>query len=257
MPTQVDVCVATFKRPLLLSKLLESLSLQELPTGIAMRIIVVDNDKNGSARPIVEQFSAGSDVLVVYDIEPVQNIARTRNRAVALAVGDYVAFIDDDETAEANWLDRILATADAFNADVVFGPVKPVLPDNTQDWIRKGHFFDRERIPTGTPRPHGGTGNTLVKTEVLHRSNMILDPAFGLTGGADTELFTRLQKQGAKLVWCDEAICYEQVPQNRMTVGWLVRRSFRGGQTASRIFFREMTVTEKLIWASKRMVGLG
>ena len=253
----VNVCIATFKRPELLRELLISLEKQVLNPSNDLAIIVIDNDRDGSGKSVVNEFATNGKYPIIYDLEPIQNISLARNRAISHVQGKFFVFVDDDEFVEADWLDRMLTTSDAFNADVVFGPVKPLLPDSAHDWITKGHFFDREMMPTGTPRPHGAANNALVKTEVLRGSNMKLDPAFGLTGGEDTELFARLQKQGAKLIWCDEAIVYERVPQKRMTVGWLVRRSFRGGQTVTRIFFAKMTVNEKLIWSIKRLVGLG
>jgi hypothetical protein len=48
---RTDVCIATFKRPALLERLLRDLLAQQLPDGVSMHIIVVDNDVDESARP--------------------------------------------------------------------------------------------------------------------------------------------------------------------------------------------------------------
>ena len=55
-----------------------------------------------------------------------KNISLTRNRTVALASGDWLAFIDDDERAPAAWLEQLAETAERFGADGVLGPVEPV-----------------------------------------------------------------------------------------------------------------------------------
>ena len=53
---KIDICVATYRRPGLLSKLLESLEQQELGPMLECQIVVIDNDATGTAREIVEKF---------------------------------------------------------------------------------------------------------------------------------------------------------------------------------------------------------
>lgn len=248
----VTVCIATFKRPQLLRALLESLRAQQLPPQVSVRIVVLDNDMLASAREVVEEFQRAAAPPIVYDIEPVQNIALARNRALRHAGGDFVAFIDDDEQAAPDWLAHLLDAALRYNAEVVFGPVIPILPDDAPKWVRRGRFFERKRSPTGTRRRHGGTGNTLVSMNVLLSSGLTFDPAFGLTGGEDTHLFARLGAHGARMIWCEEALVSECVPPQRMTVSWLVRRAFRSGQTFGRIYVSQKPRLYRAAWLLAR-----
>ena len=39
--------------------------------------------------------------------------------------------------------------------------------------------------------------------------------------------------KGAKIVWADEALVSETIPKTRTTVGWIVRREYRRGNTLS------------------------
>ncbi len=52
----VDVCIATYKRPILLNNLLESLSKQVLEGLTKYRFIIVDNDVRQSAKSVVNSF---------------------------------------------------------------------------------------------------------------------------------------------------------------------------------------------------------
>jgi hypothetical protein len=61
----------------------------------------------------------------------------------------------------------------------------------------------------------------------------VFDTRFPLTGGSDTELFQRLAADGARMVWCDDAIVHERVPRSRARVRWLVMRQFRTGNARS------------------------
>src|SRR4029453_1875794 len=62
----ISVCVCTYKRPLLLRRLLKELSAQDSGGFFTFSIVVVDNDSSGSARPVADDFAAGSPVWVAY-----------------------------------------------------------------------------------------------------------------------------------------------------------------------------------------------
>jgi len=230
----VDICIATFKRPDLLLEALSSLSAQKLE-NICMRVIVVDNDREESARYTVETFAKKVSFEVVYDVEPVQSIPQVRNRAISHIKAEYFAFIDDDETVPSDWLATMIAAMKKYNADVVFGPVIGILPVNAPAWTKKHPCFDRPRRASGSLMKTGATGNVLIRRDALGQPALLFDSAYDLTGGSDTDFFTRLYNDGKIMVWCDDALAYEHVPPERVTVSWVCRRSFRGGQGFARI----------------------
>src|SRR5262245_8048531 len=121
----ITVCICTFKRPRLLSRLLEQLQKQRTHGRFTYSIVVVDNDATRSAEAVVSTFSVKARVRTRYSVEPRQNIAMARNRAIDYAEGEFVAFIDDDEVPEPEWLSRMLETCDAYGAAGVLGPVVP------------------------------------------------------------------------------------------------------------------------------------
>lgn len=230
-PLLISVCICTYKRPEGLSDLLQALKTQE---GLLClwEMVVVDNDANGSARTVVKHFQEGGGPAVHYAIEPRQNIALARNRSVAMARGQWIAFVDDDEVPEPNWLSHLLSTAQRYSADGVFAPVIPTLPDCAPSWIRRGAFFDRPRQKTGDPVPGNRTrtSNAMIVAKNIKERKEPFDPQFGLTGGSDFHLFDTMLSEGAQFVWSDEAIVYEKVPAWRANLGWLLRRAIRGGQ---------------------------
>ena len=100
----IDVCVLTYKRPVLLEKLLLHLMKQLTLDLFSYSIIVVDNDANQTASALTKRLSKQSPVNISYWCEPNQNIALARNAAVLRSTGDYIAFIDDDEIPAKDWL---------------------------------------------------------------------------------------------------------------------------------------------------------
>ncbi len=229
----ISVCVATYRRPAGLRRLLEGLADQRDP-GCAIEIVVIDNDAEGSAAPVVEEVRAERPGLrLVYAVEPQRNIALARNASVRLASGDLLAFIDDDEVPAPAWLAHHARALRDHRCDGVFGPVLPVLPAGAKAWLVRGRFHDRPRHGSGDPVPldEMRTGNALLHAAVVRSRPGPFDGAFGRTGGEDSELFAALVRRGARFVWCDEAVVQETVPAARTRLGWLLRRAFRGGQS--------------------------
>jgi glycosyltransferase involved in cell wall biosynthesis len=230
----VSLCIATYRRSERLALLLEDLTTQ---SRVPDQVVVVDNDSAGSAREVVERRRAlGAPFPIIYDIQPRKNISLTRNRTVELAVGDWIAFVDDDERAPVYWLQQLLDAAARFDADGVLGPVNPVVPASAPGWILRGRFYEFPRMDTGAVIPPNRLrfGNVLFRGSWLHRTPGPFDPAFGLTGGEDGDLLSRLRQQGARIVWCDEAVVHEPVDSSRLSLRWLLRRALSGGQDFAR-----------------------
>src|SRR5205814_81024 len=94
-------------RPQLLRRLLHDLNDQQTDGLFAYSIVVVDNDQWESAKEAASQFRELSPIPITYCVEPEQNIALARNRAVANAKADFIAFIDDDEFPTKTWLSTL------------------------------------------------------------------------------------------------------------------------------------------------------
>jgi len=226
----VAICIATYKRPNGLGKLLRSLDAQSFESPKpAIEIIVVDNDPEHSAKPVATSHAGPWPVR--YISEPQRGISQARNTSVR-AVGEsteWIVFIDDDEYASERWLDHLLAAQSAHGCDVVAGPVLGVLPDSAPAWASRGEFFQRERFATGTRRNRAYTNNTLARRSVVQSMSPVFDEALAFRGGSDTFLFRRIHERGHAIVWCDEALVYEDIPASRIRVSWVCKRAYRVG----------------------------
>ena len=231
LAVDISVCIATFRRPGGLARLLESLAGACKVDGLSAEIIVVDNDAAETARAVAESMR-GKFRSLRYFVEPRQNIADARNRAVREARGTWVAFIDDDEVAGENWLAAYWNMAAEKPGGGYFGPVIPRLEHAVPAWMDMDLFFGRARNPTGTRLLRGRqmrTGNTFVRRSLLDADKF--DTRYGLMGGEDSDVFWRLSDNGAVFYWCDEAETFEYYPIQRLCLRWLVQRAFRGGYT--------------------------
>ena len=244
----VCVCTCTYKRPEWLQRLLEKIEQQETNGSFTFSIVVADNDANRSAEPLVSAFAARSRVGIVYCCEPVQNIALVRNRALANARGEYIAFIDDDEFPTEHWLANLLSCCVDKGVAGVLGPVRPHFDDRPPDWLIKGGFCERAEHPTGTKMPWGQsrTGNVLFQRSIIQDISDPFRAQFG-TGGEDQDFFRRMNEKGCTFIWCNEAVVYETVPPSRWTRSYMFKRAMLRGRNVLKHPRRLRLVTQSLV----------
>lgn len=228
----VAISIATYKRPDLLSNLLASV--EEFTSHTAFRLIVVDNDPDGSGRETV----ISTTLPVEYVIESRPGIAAARNAGLQMLrpTDSFVVFVDDDERVSEGWLDALMSTQVASQADVVAGPVISIFGADTPRWIVRGRFIQRARFADGSHVRSPATNNTLVRTEFLRKmGNPLFNETFSMTGGSDTEFFRRVSAAGATMVWSDRAIVFEDVPPSRANFTWIWKRGVREGNVSGRL----------------------
>lgn len=251
----ISVSMCTYKRQHL-RQTLDSIALLVIPEGVSVEVLVVDNDELQSAKAIIDAVQRDFPHPLNYYSEPVKNIAAARNKLLEEANGDWIASIDDDEVADPLWLAALTATADHYGADVVFGHVIADFPDNTPAWIKEGNYFSRRTHKTGTEVSSGGSGCTLINRLFLERHQLKFDLSYGTTGGEDVQLFYRMFRLGARLVYCKEAIVHESVERNRLTSSYLKKRALRIGQTYARYRLEQATAQQKFLFTAKNVLLL-
>jgi succinoglycan biosynthesis protein ExoM len=243
--SQVSIVICTFNRPILLAHAARSCMAQEGLAPGAIEIFIVDNSPDGNAAPQVRELAAAARIKLTYVAEPRSNIARARNAGIAASDAPFIAFLDDDEEASSGWIAGLLATMDRTGADVVFGPVRPRFETGRPPaWDPEAKLFTRDMgLPDGTPAPllatgasrGGGTGNCMLRRTACIGSAEPFDPAFGITGGEDTDFFMRLARAGRRFVWCASAPVSEYVPADRVRLDYMARRTFRQNQSYVRL----------------------
>ncbi|HXV37005.1 MAG TPA: glycosyltransferase [Myxococcota bacterium] len=251
----VSICIASYRRPRGLARLLESLARTKRPPGLRLETIVVDNDADASAEPVVRAHAEALDPLR-YFVEPRRNIAHARNRALDEALGEWLMFVDDDEAADEAWISAYLELLEREACDGAFGPVLSQFEAAPRGWLAAGEFFARRRYPTGSEidRSDLRTSNAVIRTRSI--AGLRFDPAFGRTGGSDTDLFCRMRRAGARFLWCDEARVTEFVPPERCRFAFLAQRAFRGGCVFTRLA-RSGTRADSAVRALRAVAAAG
>lgn len=211
----LTVAVCTRNRPELLERCLRSLlALEARPEELD--ILVVDNDPPDEATAALVARLPG----VRYVREPRPGLDFARNRALAEARAELIAYLDDDVTADGQWLAGVReAVTENPDAGVVTGLVLPaeLLTRAQVTFERRGGFrrglrklrYAGDHEPGNPLFPLGagifGAGaNMVLRCDALRELggfDPALDTGPPLPGGGDLDVFSRMLRAGHPLVY--------------------------------------------------------
>lgn len=218
----ISVVICTRDRPQQLKICLRSLLQQRYPV---FEVIIVDNAPMGDAvRKIAAELM--TDRQFGYIVEPRPGLSWARNTGVAIAKGEVIAFLDDDDEADPYWLAGI---ARGFARDdrigCVTGSVLPARLDTLAQELYElggGHLKGRGFVPTRFspsgpqsplfPLPPFGAGANMAFSRQALSSIGGFDVALGAgtpTGACeDTLAMTLVLLQGYEIAYEPSAVMW-------------------------------------------------
>lgn len=120
---KVSVIMLTYNREALVGRAIESVLAQTLKE---FEYIIVDNGSTDSSGAIAEEYAKRDARIRVLHI-PKSSIGAGRNAGLDAAGGEYIAFLDDDDTAEPDMLEFLYGLAKEADADIsVCGSMKEI-----------------------------------------------------------------------------------------------------------------------------------
>jgi glycosyltransferase involved in cell wall biosynthesis len=114
--TSVSAIVPTCDRPILLARALRSIAAQEVPP---MDVVIVDDGSAPDSRLEEIAESCGLRDAVVVRNRRAKGASGARNTGAALARGEFLAFLDDDDEWAPTYLKTAVARVEARGLDLV------------------------------------------------------------------------------------------------------------------------------------------
>jgi GT2 family glycosyltransferase len=234
----VVICAYTLDRWSDIEDAVASLRRQDHPPDQV--VLVVDHNEE-----LLERARAAfPDVTVVANTGS-RGLSGARNTGVEVAIGDVVAFLDDDATADPGWLTGLIAPYARATVLAVGGAAHPVWPDGGPPGLLPPelHWV----IGCSFTGQHPGTG--LVEVRNLMGCNMsfrreVFEAVGGFDEGAgrlgdvplgceETELCIRLRQRlpGAAILFEPSAMVNHRVGRERLTWSYLRRRCWAEGMS--------------------------
>jgi succinoglycan biosynthesis protein ExoM len=225
---KVSVLIPTFRRPDSFIRAARSVFRQQGVEGI--ELVAIDNSPEGSALDAFRALDAEAPFPFRWAHAPKPGVAQARNVALALARGELVAWLDDDEEASPRWLATLIAVRKQTGAQSVFGPVRAEAPANAENAVFFENLYSRRGPHQSGLCTHAyGIGNSL-QPRAMFGDAIAFDPRADQTGGEDDALFASWTEVGATFAWAADAVVVEHLGPERTRLAHGLKRAFAYGQ---------------------------
>jgi GT2 family glycosyltransferase len=245
-PMGISITIQTYNRADELRLTLAGLYRMEVAG--AHEVLVVDNNSTDETPRVMEAMAGSFGSRLRYVREPRQGLSHARNRAIAEARHDIVAFLDDDVDVDPRWMHDMLAAFRTERCAAVGGRAHLIYPKSRPRWLGdrdEGYLTKVELGPLRRPaQPDELYGlNLCVQRDWLDRVGPFRTElgrmGKTLLGSEELDLLERIAAAGGKLIYEPAAAVGHRVPEQRLRRRWFWSRSYWGQRGAVRMLPEE------------------
>jgi len=200
----------------------------------AWELLVIDNGSRDATPELLARnhWPAAWEVRVLR--EEKLGLSNARNRAIAEARGEYIIFMDDDETADPDWLCAYERLIETTRPDAFGGRIKVLFEENFRPpWLSDellGFLGELNRadgiVPLTAPNTSFYGGNfgfrRALGDTVGGFDAMLGRKGTDNTGGEEVDFYRRLLAAGCKVWWTPDAVIHHRIQAVKLN-----RRYFR------------------------------
>lgn len=241
--TSLSIALCTHNHGQRLARTLHALARLH-PPSCPWELLIVDNASTDNTPQVV----AASDWRIpAMNIRVVREeklgLSNARNRAIQEATGEYIVFIDDDETPDPHWLAAYERAVLEVRPDALGGRIEVMFEDGERPaWLQDellgflgklDHGSDARRLVAPDTPIFGG--NFAFRREVFRHIGTF-NAGLGRkgsanTGGEDTEIYRRMIASGCSVWWVPDAVIHHRIQAGKLRRGYFLDLHFRQGRT--------------------------
>lgn len=237
---ELSLVISTYNNVASLIRTLQSVAEQTTDTAL-WECIVVNNASTDDTKIRVENFIGEHQNINIRLVdEPTQGLSYARNKGIAESQGRIIAFIDDDETINKEFISAYIDLFNNHDAFAAAGVVKACYDKERPKWM--SHYTEKM---IANPIYLGDKIVTINRTITPAGGNMAFSrEVFTLYGGFDTELgrkgtellgseenelFDRLRNLGERVFYTPNAIVYHHIAERKLTEEYFDKLSYGVG----------------------------
>lgn len=228
----ITIAIPNYKNPEIIESIYGCTKQKGIKQESIEIIIISDGEKNGISGNQLNKFSSFRGKIKLFNQEQRTGVAGIRNKALELATGDIILFMDDDCIPAKDWIKQMVGDFE-FNPQLI-GLGGKVLPlpvgnnivnryYNSINRLQKPIFDKNNKIVTII------TANCGFRVKELKLINGFDSRIFNghPMGGEDIDLTIRLNKRGCLLGYNPNAIVYHKYPTSFRSI---IRKYFLYGR---------------------------
>ena len=232
----ISVVICTYNRADLLTTALQTVCEQTLDSN-EYEVIVVDNNSTDETRAISESFIERYS-NVRYFVESQQGLSHARNLGWQKAVGQYVAYTDDDCKVPKQWLEVAKRIIEDVSPSAFGGPYFAFYITPKPHWYkdRYGSYtpFDQATTVEQTVKLYGP--NLFCRRDLLKRVGSF-QPELGMVGtqigyGEESAMLKQIQTAvpNAVFYYDPDLFVYHLVRPEKTSLRWVMQARFINGR---------------------------
>jgi glycosyltransferase involved in cell wall biosynthesis len=213
-------------------------------------ILVINNNSTDNTQDIAESFSEKIQNFRII-LETKQGLSYARNRGWIESKGEYVAFIDDDAIADADWLSKIVFTFSSVKPkpDACGGRVELLWESPRPVWMHDSLLAPLGKFDYGTTsffitdsHVNLSGSNMAFRKEVSEKVGFF-DYTLGRQGNIllsndETDFFQRMHNFHLIMYYTPEISVKHHVTNERLTKKWHYDRSYWQGRSSAVMDFK-------------------
>lgn len=259
MNVRISAIICTLSRANYLRKSIDSLIGQTL-SAAHYEILIVDNGSTDNTSEVVlREYDDVQNLRYVY--EPILGLSQARNTGWIHAVGEYVAYLDDDAIAHPQWLEKILHVFETVEPEpaCVGGRIEPLWEIPRPSWLANGlltclGMLDLSDSPMMLDDSHWLFGGNSAYPRHLLETVGGFQTSLGRKGNKllsneEILLHQQLKQRGYRYYYHPDVAIRHRVPSFRLTKSWFIRRWYwQGVSNAVTAIHLESPPTLKRLW---------
>jgi len=248
------------------------------PPSAPWELLIIDNASSDGTPALLASRTWPESWQVRIVREDKLGLSNARNRAIAEARGEYLIFMDDDETPDQDWLRAYERLIDRESPDAFGGRIKVMFEDERPAWLTNellgflGELDHGEKVAQLTDRAtffHGGNFGfrRRVCSAVGGFDAMLGRKGADNTGGEEVDFYRRLIDAGLKVWWTPEAVIHHRIQAVKLSRRYFLDLHYRQGRveairrrgTGSRVppkyFYGQLLRAVRAAWDNRRREG--
>ncbi len=250
MAYKITVAICTYNRAELLKTAIESL-LNQTAAENDFEILIVNNNSTDNTAELLDKYKKHKNFRFV--IEKEAGLSNARNCAFKNANAQYIAYIDDDAKAPANYVEKALQTIEIYAPDIFGGPIFPYYNSKKPEWFKDEYETYSFHDHTGwLPKGKSLSGSNMIYTKACLQELAGFDPQLGMKGsemfyGEESDLILRAHAAGKTIFYNNNMPVLHIVPRYKMNFQYYYCRFFEAGRASWHFAENNKTVsiTEK------------
>ena len=173
---RIDIVVPVYNAEAYLEECIESIEMQTYPN---IHILIINDGSSDKSAQILQDIKEKHSNITIVSQEN-HGVGYARNRALSLLNGDYVSFVDADDTIAPDYIERLYKVSTEHNADISVASMYSEEPFSLLEYVTEAgldtqnarKFFESNVIKNTL---YYGVTNKLYKTKFLYETNASFD----------------------------------------------------------------------------------